>query len=84
MNEKGRIFLELLNRHEEFGFTYKGNKYELVYCDQYGTPLLSIYMVDGSLSGKFLQSFQSTEDFISNCKIEGQPVSQIINLIDVD
>lgn len=77
-------FIELLNRQEEFIFSYKGKEYELVYADQYGSPLLSLYMDDGSFSGKFLQSFQSVEDFISNCKLEGQPISQIINQIKLE
>lgn len=36
MSESDSIFLELLDRHDEFVFVYNGIKYEIVNGDEYG------------------------------------------------
>lgn len=80
--ELGRAsFVDLVMRQEEFPFFYQGKKYEIVY----GAPndkILSLYLDDGSRSGKLLQSFQSPEDFLAKGKINGKLISQIIDQID--
>ena len=78
----GHSFLELLNRHEEFSFVYHGVKYELIYADEKGAPILSLYLSDGG-SGKFLQSFCDEKEFLKIAKIEEKAISQITDQIEV-
>ncbi len=83
MSKENPTFLELLDWHDEFVFTYNGIKYEIVNGDEYGMGAgISLYLSDESY-GTFIQSFISKDDFLKNAKIEGNSIIQILNKIKV-
>ncbi len=74
-------FLELLNRNEEFVFSYEGVKYEIVMGNEQGElPGLSLFLSDGS-RGTFIQSFHDKEDFLNHGTIGGKRIVGIISKI---
>lgn len=83
MGKENPTFLELLDWHDEFVFTYNGIKYEIVNGDEYGEgDGISLYLSDDKY-GTFMQSFISKDDFLKNAKIGGESIIGILNKIKV-
>ena len=83
MSKENPTFLELLDWHDEFVFTYNGIKYEIVNGDEYGIGTgISLYLSDDSY-GTFIQSFSGKDDFLKNAKIEGENIAAILYKIKV-
>lgn len=83
MSKENPTFLELLDWHDEFVFTYNEIKYEIVNGDEYGEGKgISLYLSDDAY-GTFIQSFISKDDFLKNAKIEGKSIIKILNKIKV-
>ena len=85
MSEKKSYFLELLDRHDEFVFTYNGVAYEIVNGNEYGNgPGISLYLSNNPFPyGTFIQSFSSKDDFLINGNLEGKNILAILNDIKV-
>lgn len=83
MSKENPTFLELLDWHDEFVFTYNGIKYEIVNGDEYGIGTgISLYLSDNA-RGTFVQSFVDKDNFLKNAKIEGKSIIEILNKIKV-
>ena len=81
--EKNETFLELLERNEEFVFNYNGAPYEIVYDDQRGEIMLSLYYHDDG-AGTYIASFKNPDDFLNHAELQGKPVKQIVDDILID
>ena len=76
-------FIDLLNRNEEFVFTYNGVKYEIVNGDEYGrADGSSLYLSDGGY-GTYLHYYFSKEYFLQYGKIDGKYISEVLDQIEV-
>lgn len=73
-------FIERMLCNDEFEFIYQNVKYEIVY-DWIGKKetVLSLFLCDGTKTGKLIKRFENKEDFFANCFIEDKNVMTIID-----
>ena len=75
-------FLEMLHCNEEFVFKYNGNSYEIVYDNlgKFREVMLCLYLLS---SETLIGVYNDQEDFLNNCILDGEKLSNITDKIIV-
>ncbi len=80
---EGPTFLELLNRNEEFVFSFENVNYEIVMGDERGEGhKLSLFLSDG-FRGTYLETFNDKFDLLNNGMLKGKKIKDVIKEIKV-